>query len=100
MRLIMNLIMRSGCACFPVTASSGIEPARAEFQLSCTSRPNHSATGMRVAIAAVRCILITGPSSPHPGVDTGAYATPLVAYTGRGARHTDGRDRGGYMSMH
>eukprot|EP00964_Phaeocystis_antarctica_P008996 scaffold4875_cov67-Phaeocystis_antarctica.AAC.2 len=39
----------------------------------------------------------TGPSSPHPGVDTGAYATPLVACTGRGARHTDGRDRGGYM---
>eukprot|EP00964_Phaeocystis_antarctica_P097372 scaffold63495_cov39-Phaeocystis_antarctica.AAC.3 len=55
---------------------------------------------MRVASAAVRCILITGPSSPHPGVDTGAYATPLVANTGRGARHTDGRDRGGYMCMH
>eukprot|EP00964_Phaeocystis_antarctica_P052947 scaffold31018_cov63-Phaeocystis_antarctica.AAC.20 len=54
---------------------------------------------MRVASAAVRCIVITGPSSPHPGVDTGAYATPLVAYTGRGARHTDGRDRGGYMGL-
>ena len=39
----------------------------------------------------------TGPSSPHPGVDTGAYATPLVACTGTGARRTDGRDRGGYM---
>eukprot|EP00964_Phaeocystis_antarctica_P128307 scaffold92078_cov59-Phaeocystis_antarctica.AAC.2 len=57
-----------------VLLSSGIEPARAEAQCFCANRLNHTATGVRVGMAAVRYYLGitgTGPSSPHPGVDTG-----------------------------
>eukprot|EP00964_Phaeocystis_antarctica_P013997 scaffold7703_cov63-Phaeocystis_antarctica.AAC.3 len=38
---------------FLVLLSSGIEPARAEAQCLCANRPNHTATGVRVAMAAV-----------------------------------------------
>eukprot|EP00964_Phaeocystis_antarctica_P105521 scaffold70517_cov66-Phaeocystis_antarctica.AAC.2 len=84
---MFNVPWAAGCARFLVLPSSGIEPARAEpnvpAPIDLTTRPRACEwRWLQFGITP------KGPSSPHPGVNTGAYATPLVACTGRGERVT------------